>query len=272
MYCFCRFSESETNSGGENEDDTLQNDITLEAETHETTPSEPVMKEKSTQSDKFSLVSLLPDSCKLYSFTGVNSFETLDNIVTCVQKVLPESAKFVLLVKLRVALCLTKLKLNMSYAALSVLFGVGDDTCSNYFRHTVQVLANVLQGIVYFPSKEEILNNIPKCFRKYTHTRIVLDCAEAPVEKPKCLRERILTYSHYKGRHTLKFLVGVSPGGMITFLSPMFGGRASDKKIVNDSKVLDKCEYGDGVMLDKGFRIDQECLVRNLRLIRPPLY
>ncbi|KAJ1519144.1 hypothetical protein ONE63_011251 [Megalurothrips usitatus] len=57
---------------------------------------------------------------------------------------------------------------------------------------------------------------------------------------------------------------------MITFLSPIFGGRASDKKIVSDSKVLDKCDYGDGVMVDKGFRIDQECLVRNLRLIRPP--
>ncbi len=230
----------------------------------------PVSKDQGTQSEKFSLLTLLPDEAKLYTFTGLNSFETLDKIVSCVERATPYSAKFILPVRLRVALCLTKLKLNMPYTALSVLFGVTDETCSHYFRHTVQVLAVVLQGLIYFPSKEETLNNIPKCFRKYVHTRIVLDCAEVPVEKPKCLRERILTYSHYKGRHTLKFLVGVSPAGLIIFLSEMFGGRASDKKIVNESKVLEKCEYGDGVMVDKGFRIETECLVRNLRLIRPP--
>ncbi|KAE8742479.1 hypothetical protein FOCC_FOCC011974 [Frankliniella occidentalis] len=252
-----RSSESETSTGeGANGDDT-SHEIPFEAETAETadtTPSIPTTKEKSTQSDKFSLLILLPDSCKLFTFTGVNSFATFENIVTCAERVLKQSAKYVLPVRLRVALCLTKLKLNMPYTALSVLFGVTDDTCSNYFRHTVQVLKNVLKGLVYFPSKEEILNNIPKCFRKYTHTRVVLDSAEVPVEKPKCLRERILTYSHYKGRYTHKFLVGVSPGGMITFLNP----------------VLDLCEYGDGLMVDKGFRIDDECLVRNLRLIRPP--
>ena len=117
--------------------------------------------------------------------------------------------------KLRVALTLTKLKLNISYSALSVLFGVSDDTCSNYFRHTIQVLACVLQGLIHLPSKEETMNNMPKCFKKYTHTRIVLDCAEVPVEKPKCLRERTLLYSHYKGRPTLKFLVGMAPSGML---------------------------------------------------------
>jgi len=255
-------SEEEIFEEADNRDDIDMND--------EEPPTVPRTKESSTQSERFSLLTLIQDSSKLFTFTGLNSFETLDNIVLCVEKIMPDSAKFLLPVRLRVGLCLTKLKLNMSYAALSVLFGVSDDTCSHYFRHTVQVLAQVLKGLVYFPSKEEIMNNMPKCFRKYIHTRIVLDCAEVPVEKPKCLRERILTYSSYKGRHTLKFLVGVSPSGMVTFLSTMFGGRASDKKIVSESKVLDKCEYNDGVMVDKGFKIDEECLLRNLRLIRPP--
>ncbi|KAK3910139.1 THAP domain-containing protein 11 [Frankliniella fusca] len=270
--CKSRKSESDPDEQAETENgDTLEaveNTGTVVEIQHNETAT--LKEEKGTQSEKFCLLTLLPDAAKLYTFTGLNSFQTLDNIVTCVEKVTPYSAKFILPVKIRVALCLTKLKLNMPYTALSVLFGVSEETCSHYFRHTIQVLAAVLKHLIYFPSKEETLNNIPKCFRKYVHTRIVLDCAEVPVEKPKCLRERILTYSHYKGRHTLKWLVGVSPGGLIIFVSEMFGGRASDKKIVSESKVLDKCEYGDGVMVDKGFRIDNECLVRNLRLIRPP--
>ena len=226
--------------------------------------------DKSTQTDKFSIFSLLTDISKLYTFTGLTNFETLDKIAESAVKVAPDSIRVLPPMKHRVLLCLTKLKLNLSYSALSVLFDISDKTCSNYFRDTVQILAQVLKGLIYFPTKEEILQNMPKCFRKFTKTRIVLDCAEVPVEKTKCLKERILTYSHYKGRQTVKFCVGVSPAGLITFISKCFGGRASDKKIVNHSKILDKLEFGDGVMVDKGFMIEEECLRRHLILYRPP--
>lgn len=183
---------------------------------------------------------------------------------------MPESVRVLLPMKQRVILCLIKLKLNLKYSALSVLFSISPKVCGNYFRSTIQILARVLKGFVYFPTKEEILKNMPKCFRKYWRTRIVLDCAEVPVEKCNCLKERIMTYSHYKGRYTIKFCVGVSPGGLITFLSRCFGGRASDKRIVVHCGILDKCEFGDGVMVDKGFMIEEECVIRHLLLYRPP--
>ncbi|KAE8743415.1 hypothetical protein FOCC_FOCC010987 [Frankliniella occidentalis] len=236
----------------------------------ENAPAAPACKEKTTQTEKFSLKTLLPEGSKLCTFTGLTSYKLLDKIVLCVTQIIPESSKMNLTNTERVLLCLTKLRLNMSYASLSVFFGISDETCSKYFRHTVQVLAEVLKGLVKLPSLEETRRNIPKCFRRYSYTRIVLDCMEIPVEKPRCLKERIMTYSQYKGRHTLKACVGVSPSGMIIFLSKFYGGRASDKRIVVDSEILDSLEFRDGVMVDKGFMIEKECIERNLRMIRPP--
>lgn len=111
---------------------------------------------------------------------------------------------------------------------------------------------------------------MPKCFEKYKETRVVLDCTEVSIQKTKCLDCRLATYSHYKGTNTIKFLIGVAPSGLITFVSKAYGGRASDKQIVLQSKLLDTLSPNDGVMVDKGFLIDDECLQRKLKLIRPP--
>jgi len=79
-----------------------------------------------------------------------------------------------------------------------------------------------------------------------------------------------MTFSHYKGKYTLKFGVGVTPAGLIAWLSKIFGGRSSDKKNVMSSGMLDQLDFGDGVKVDKGFIIENECLERGLILYRPP--
>jgi hypothetical protein len=44
----------------------------------------------------------------------------------------------------------------------------------------------------------------------------------------------------------------VSPGGLLTFVSKGYGGRASDKCIFEQSGVINKCEpYIDAIMVDK---------------------
>lgn len=70
----------------------------------------------------------------------------------------------------------------------------------------------------------------------------------------------MLTYSQYKKNHTVKFNMGVAPSGLIIETSSAFGGRASDKHIVAHSEILDRLDYGDAVMVDKGYQIEKECL------------
>lgn len=76
-------------------------------------------------------------------------------------------------------------------------------------------------------------------------TRVIDDGTETAVKTPKCLACRIRTYSFYKGCQTIKFMVGISPDGLIIFLSEVFGRKASDIHIFVTSGILEKCEVED---------------------------
>lgn len=67
-----------------------------------------------------------------------------------------------------------------------------------------------MKSLIIWPSKTTIEKNIPKCFINFLSTRVIVDGTETAVETPKCLACRIRTYSFYKGRHTIKFMVGIS--------------------------------------------------------------
>ena len=76
-------------------------------------------------------------------------------------------------------------------------------------------------------------------------------------------------FSHYKGKQTLKILIEITPSGLISFSSKCYGGRASDKTIFLQSKLLDRLTAGEDAE-DKGFLIQKECEEHNIKLIRPP--
>ena len=69
---------------------------------------------------------------------------------------------------------------------------------------------------------------------------------------------------------TWKGLVGISPAGVITYISDLWAGSVSDKVITSKSGILDLCETGDGVMVDKGFLISDMTTSRGIHLIIPP--
>lgn len=114
---------------------------------------------------------------------------------------------------------------------------------------------------------------MPKCFKPFLSTRVVLDCFETKIASLKCPSCRILTYSSYKGAHTAKICLGVTPAGLISYISTAFGGKASDKYIFNEEHFFTKFEllpYTDSIMVDKGFFIEKECEDHAIKLIRPP--
>lgn len=50
-------------------------------------------------------------------------------------------------------------------------------------------------------------------------------------------------------------MVGCSPGGFVSYLSPAYGGSVSDRQIVERSNLTTLCDPGDSIMADKGFNI-----------------
>ncbi|XP_026285706.2 uncharacterized protein LOC113211529 [Frankliniella occidentalis] len=216
--------------------------------------------------------SLTSSDEKLFSTTGLPSVEFLDTVVIYFDKIAPENPRkpFHLSSRDRILLCMMKIKLALHFSTLGVFFEKSVQNVCNYFYDTVKVLAQLFKCFVKWQSKDIILNNMPKCFSYFTNTRVVLDCFELYVEKPKCVRCRVRLYSQYKKNYTVKVLLGVSPGGAITKVSKAYGGRASDKFITSDSGLYELCEFGDAIMVDKGFAIEDECQKYLLTMIRPP--
>jgi len=92
---------------------------------------------------------------------------------------------------------------------------------------------------------------------KYSSTRVIIDCTEVRCQMPSSLQLNGELYSNYKNHTTLKGLIGISPGGAITFVSELYTGSISDREIVTRSGFLDlPFNDKDLVMADKGFTVD----------------
>ena len=73
----------------------------------------------------------------------------------------------------------------------------------------------------------------------------VIDYFEIFINKPPNLHSRVTTWSQYKHHNTVKFFIGVSPQGVITFIFKARGGRISDKYLTEHCSILKNILPGD---------------------------
>ncbi|XP_049276220.1 uncharacterized protein LOC119387324 [Rhipicephalus sanguineus] len=121
------------------------------------------------------------------------------------------------------------------------------------------------------PPKEEVVEHLPKCFKQFSNVRVIVDCTEIPIGQPNCLRCALKSYSFYKKGFTAKYMVTVTPSGLIAHISKGYGGRTSDKAIFEQSCLIKELDpVSDAIMADRGFLIDDICADHLIELIRPP--
>ena len=135
-----------------------------------------------------------------------------------------------------------RLRLGLLEQDLAQRFCVSVSTVSRVLITWYNVLAANLKHLIVWPSKEVIATNMPDCFKKFPNTWIILDCTKFFIAIPSSLVNQTLTYSSYKSHNTFKLLVGISPTGVVTFLSKLWGVNASDMQIVKESGLLDLLE------------------------------
>ena len=82
-------------------------------------------------------------------------------------------------------------------------------------------------------------------------------------------RSQSATYSSYKHHNTAKGLVRISPNGAITFVSDLYAGRFSSRKITKDSGIYDLLQPDDSVMANRGF-ISENDLPEGISFNIPP--
>ena len=154
-------------------------------------------------------------------------------------------------------LTLIKLRLHPPHQELSILFGINDKEVSCIFVTWINFIYLQWSEVNWWPSRELVSYFMPSDFQsKYPKTRLIVDGTECPINKPIQPIAQQSTFSSYKNRNTIKVVVGCSPGGLISFISPAFGGSTSDRQIVEKTALPKLFEANDEVMADKGFNVE----------------
>ena len=223
------------------------------------------------ESLKFSVIKLraAPASFSFYTGLTVESFDDILYLVGDAATTLTYSGDVVsdqqkkrtgnrsLSPDAELLLTLMKLRHNFPELDLAQRFSISQSTVSRIFSTWTLCLYHTFKEINIWPSRALINKYMPKDFQdKFPSTRVVIDATEFPLEKPSNPDVQAATWSNYKNRNTLKLLVGVSPNGVLTFLSPLYGSRISDKELTRRSNLLSLLEPGDSIMADRGFDLD----------------
>ena len=166
---------------------------------------------------------------------------------------------------------LVRLRLGLMGRHLADIFSVSPSQVSRIVTTWVCFLsATFKETLLLWPSKEEVRKNLPRSFKRYPNTRIIIECTEMFIEKPTSPYAQRATWSDYKEHNTIKALVGITPSGYFSFLYAFWTGSTTDRRITQESGLVDLLEEGDAVMADRGFNIRDILTKKKVYLNIPP--
>ena len=217
------------------------------------------MVEASRTPDPWSQNSFKDNDRKVKFYTGLPSFQILMAIFNFVSVHVKYSSKKNVLTQFEEFIAtLMKLRLGLFDQDLAYRFGVHQSTISRIFNRWIGAMNITLKPLIKWPRREELQKTLPLDFRvNFKKCIVIIDCFEIFCERPKPLMARAQTYSNYKHHNTVKFLIGIAPQGVITFISKGWGGRVSDQHLTVNCGILDHLLPGDQILADRGFNIQE---------------
>ncbi|XP_065182614.1 uncharacterized protein LOC135813447 [Sycon ciliatum] len=204
-------------------------------------------------------------------FTGLPTFEMLLAVYEHVREGMPDSFGCALSPFQEMVVALVKLRLDSSLQDLGHRMGVSAGTISRILTKWYTAMDRRLSHLVVWPGREELQATTPVCFREAFGVKVssIIDCFEVFIDRPSNLYTRAQTWSNYKQHNTIKVLIGITPQGVISFISEPWGGRVSDKYLTQHSQFLSNLLPGDIVLADRGFDIQELVAVQGAKLHIP---
>lgn len=251
---------SEENNGGTaSQTDLTTNTVTaMQAELQRLISENRDLKDKLlAEQTKFDVNFFKDDNEKVKYYTGLPDYCTLDVLYKYIEPYIPHHSSSVLSKFQQLVLALIKLRLNLSHIDLGQKFGLNKSSSSRIFLNMIDVLHFRLSPLVYWPEREQLRETMPMCFRVHFGNKVavIVDCFEVFIERSSSLTARASTWSSYKHNNTVKFLIGIAPQGLVSFISRGWGGRTSDKHVMEHCGILKRLNPGDIVLADRSFDI-----------------
>lgn len=160
---------------------------------------------------------------------------------------------------LSIIVTLLKIKQNDILERISDQFDISRTKLSGMILSGIEVLGNFFQNFVYCPHPKQIKQNLPLVFKiRYSDVQMIIDCFEIQISKPSNPLRQAQTWSQYKNCNTVKYLIGCTPNGFVSFISKGYGGRISDKAIVEKSNLLNFLKPNAVILADGGFKEIEE--------------
>jgi hypothetical protein len=256
-------------------------DDNIKAESEDETPivthvNAAVQTECNPRNQLFSVNSM--DEAAIHFYTGLETHAKFKMVLhslgpAAYHLVYNRSSKPRLSIEDQFLLTLIKLRTHPTNTELSFFFAVDVMQVSNVFVTWVNFMYCQWKEINWWPSRELVRFYSPADFRKsFPKTRIIIDGTECPMSKPHQPVAQQATFSTYKNHNTMKVLVGVTPGGLISYVSEAYCGSTSDRQTIERSSIPRMCDPGDEIMADKGFNVDDLLLPYQVSLNIPTFF
>ena len=228
--------------------------------------------------DRCSIEKLAAYPKKIHFFTSFDDYEHFMCFYYCLGPAVNElNHQFSSLAPVdQLLLTLIKLRQAKEDVELSFMFDVSESTVSDIIITWINFLYFQLNELKTWPSRETVDEHMPQDFgKKFPKTRVILDATETPIQKPSHVDAQSVTWSTYKHKNTLKTMIGCTPRGVVSYVSDTYGGSASDRQIVEKSKLLKPEEEmfrkKDSVMADRGIMVQDLFAARDVFVNTPTM-
>uniref|UniRef100_A0A3Q1BV28 DDE Tnp4 domain-containing protein n=2 Tax=Amphiprion ocellaris TaxID=80972 RepID=A0A3Q1BV28_AMPOC len=206
--------------------------------------------------------SLRNDAEKVKFYTGLPNYFVLETVMWLLAPHM-DVVKNVKLSKFQqLLLTLMRLRLDLRNQDLAYRFGVKVGTVTRTVHRMVHIMSSTLvPTAVFWPSRAELRKNLPAALRSsHPDCAVIVDCFTVPFEEPVSRGNQ--QQWALRGRSQLKYLIGVAPQGVVTFVSRGVVGNVSDKSLAEGCGLLCKLLPGDVVLAGRDLDIRDSVAAR----------
>ncbi|XP_059895294.1 uncharacterized protein LOC132448209 isoform X1 [Gadus macrocephalus] len=214
--------------------------------------------------------SLRNDPEKVRFYTGLPNYYVLETVMWLLAPHMDDTTKTSPKNPMRLSkfqqllLTLVRLRLDLRHQDLAYRFGVRLGTVTRAVRRAVDVMSSTLvPTAVFWPSRAELRKNLPAAVRAaHPDCAVIIDFFTVSLERPPTAPHGERPGRAGPGGNTLKYLIGVAPQGVVTFVSGGVAGDVGDKTLVEGCGFLCKLLPGDVVLASHGLDIGESVAAR----------